>query len=229
VLGQPAVVISPLISLMDDQVSALQARRISACFLGSAQADSQVVADAWAGRYSFVYMTPELAVRSADRLASLAASTGLSLVAVDEAHCVSEWGFDFRPEFRRLGELRGKLPGVPFLALTATATPQMRGDVVRSLGLSADAKTYVMSFERPNLYFSVARKKAPLAANFEPLVRAAARGELGPTIVYALTKAEVRDVAAELQVGSRKGRVGSAFSFNVKENPRCLVLFLFCI
>lgn len=86
----------------------------------------QVAPAAWRGEYLLVYMTPELATNAAAQLQQLHASRGLSLIAIDEAHCVSEWGHDFRPSFRGLGELRTALPGVPLMALTATATEHVR-------------------------------------------------------------------------------------------------------
>eukprot|EP00887_Chlorella_sp_A99_P003535 scaffold7.g3535.t1 len=210
VLGKPAVVISPLISLMEDQVLGLTARGIRACFLGSAQTSAAVTADAWAGRYQFIYLTPELAVSAVVRLQQLHASHGLALVAVDEAHCVAEWGHDFRPEassarglpYRRLRELRQALQGVPFMALTATATPQVREDIVANLGLR-DALKWVMTFERPNLHFSVRRKSggrdaAALQRNFSELIEEAQKGQLQPTIIYTLTRNEAADVAVAL-------------------------------
>lgn len=95
----------------------------------------QVVNDAWSGAYQIVYLTPETAIASKSRLASLNLSAGVSLLAVDEAHCVSEWGHDFRKEFLQLGELRDALPGVPVMALTATATPRVQDEISRQLKL----------------------------------------------------------------------------------------------
>jgi ATP-dependent DNA helicase RecQ len=200
VLGKPAVVISPLISLMQDQVMALQAKGISACYLGSAQTDASVVAGAWRGDYSFIYLTPELAVSHAAALRELRDTRGLALVAVDESHCLSEWGFDFRPEFRQLGALREQVAGVPFVALTATATPQVRDDIVANLRLRPDAQRWTESFERPNLRFEVAKKATSLAACLRPITEAAARDQLEASIVYTISRREAAEAAAALEV-----------------------------
>ncbi|PRW18345.1 putative ATP-dependent DNA helicase [Chlorella sorokiniana] len=212
VLGKPAVVISPLISLMEDQVMALNAKGIPACFLGTAQLSQQVKEDAWRGKYQFVYITPEMASVSIDRLRALQRAAGLSLIAVDEAHCISEWGFDFRTEYRHLYRLREALPEVPFIALTATATPKVRDDIIANLRLKPNTRKWIMSFERPNLHFSMQRKQAALAANFGPLLAAAERGELEPTIVYTLTKREAAEIAAEL--GARPGLRGRVAAYH---------------
>jgi ATP-dependent DNA helicase RecQ len=195
VLGKPGIVISPLISLMEDQVRALRDRGIRACMLGSAQADPRVAEDAWRGAYDIVYMTPELAVASCERLSSLHASRGVALLAVDEAHCVTEWGHDFRPEYARLKLLRESLPGVPVMALTATATPRVRKELCEKLGMRVGrTRVWRSSFERPNLRFSCERARPK-----DAVLKAAAVAErAGSTIVYVLTTRQADDVAHEL-------------------------------
>ncbi|KXZ49836.1 hypothetical protein GPECTOR_19g287 [Gonium pectorale] len=178
VLDRVCIVVSPLISLMEDQVAALTTRRIPAAFLGSAQSSRQVKDDAWAGKYLFVYMTPELATASGAALAALHARRGIALVAIDEAHCVSEWGHDFRPDYRRLGVLRDSLPDVPMVALTATATPRVRDDIVRNLRLRPNAKCFVESFERTNLHFSVQQKSSIVDAAAELVAARRSAGQV---------------------------------------------------
>ena len=113
VIGRPCMVVSPLISLMEDQVNAINTRTGSqvACFLGSAQASAEVQQDAWNGKHLYVFMSPELAMNRKQRIQELDSKIrgGLSLICVDEAHCVSEWGHDFRPDYLRLGEIRSLL------------------------------------------------------------------------------------------------------------------------
>eukprot|EP00798_Chlamydomonas_sp_ICE-L_P001713 gene1713-33119_t len=127
---KPCIVISPLISLMEDQVSALNARGISACLLGSAQTDNNVRLEAFAGAYQFVYMTPELAVNSLTQLRNMHSRVGICLFAIDEAHCVTEWGHDFRPNFLELWKLREAIPDVPIMALTATAGAVVQREII---------------------------------------------------------------------------------------------------
>eukprot|EP00249_Psilotum_nudum_P032087 c47241_g1_i1 orf=2-526(-) len=125
VIKKVATVISPLISLMQDQVMSLKERGIKAEYLGSAQTDNTVVSRALKGEYDILYMTPEKALNVSDRFWSTLLHNGASLVAVDEAHCISEWGHDFRQEYQQLHKLRAHLPDVPFVALTATATERV--------------------------------------------------------------------------------------------------------
>ncbi|KAJ3702057.1 hypothetical protein LUZ61_005762 [Rhynchospora tenuis] len=158
------VVISPLISLMHDQCLKLARHGITACFLGSGQPDSQVEKKAMQGAYKIVYVCPETVVRLMDPLKGLAENPGIALFAVDEAHCVSKWGHDFRPDYRRLSILRKNFStsslsfldfDIPIMALTATATIPVREDILKSLTMSHDSKLILTSFFRPNLRFSV--------------------------------------------------------------------------
>jgi ATP-dependent DNA helicase RecQ len=194
------IVVSPLISLMEDQVAALKAKGVSACMLGSAQNDPKVSGDAWSGKYRIVYLSPELAVRpgTMERLTNLHRTVGVALLAIDEAHCVTEWGHDFRPEFARLGELRSCLPGVPLMALTATATSKVRKALVRVLGMKG-AKTWVSSFERPNLRFVCERMKPTEAVQEAARIARKWSGK-GSAIVYVLTTRQADEVAEKMRV-----------------------------
>jgi ATP-dependent DNA helicase RecQ len=135
------VVISPLISLMQDQVMTLNRTvgtaygRDVAVYLGSAQTDRSAEGRAYAGEYLLVYASPEKLLGSGmlDAMAGLRRQGRLALVAVDEAHCVSQWGHDFRPEYFKLGAIRRAIPDVPLMALTATAVPRVQQDIVQSL------------------------------------------------------------------------------------------------
>jgi ATP-dependent DNA helicase RecQ len=152
------LVISPLIALMKDQVDSLTASGIPATFLNSSldPAEARDRAEGLSrGEYKLLYAAPER-VMTPGFIADLK-RWNIKRIAVDEAHCISEWGHDFRPEYRQLAELRKHLPGIPFLALTATATPKVREDISRQL-LMASPRNFLASFNRPNLSYSILPK-----------------------------------------------------------------------
>ncbi|MCL4776893.1 MAG: DNA helicase RecQ [Gammaproteobacteria bacterium] len=188
------IVVSPLISLMKDQVDSLAATGVrAACYNSSldAAAARRVLARLHAGDLDLLYVAPErlMSPEFLERLAGIE----VALIAVDEAHCVSQWGHDFRPEYAALGELRQQLPGVPLIALTATADPQTRQDIMRVLKL-ADASVHVTSFDRPNIRYGVRPKQRPL----EQLLRFLASQGRESGIVYALSRRRVEEIATAL-------------------------------
>ncbi|HXC53620.1 MAG TPA: DNA helicase RecQ [Candidatus Limnocylindrales bacterium] len=157
------IVISPLIALMKDQVDSLEAMGVAATFLNSTLDEAEArsrLRELFAGRWRLLYVAPERLFAGSffERLREW----NVGAVAVDEAHCISEWGHDFRPEYRRLAELRKMLPQVPFLALTATATERVREDILAQLKLR-DPAIFVASFNRANLTYRVADKEKPSA------------------------------------------------------------------
>lgn len=151
------LVLSPLIALMKDQVDSLRSRQIEAAYINSSLSKEERdrrYRDVAAGRYRLLYVTPER-FRKPEFLDAIACRT-VRLLAVDEAHCISEWGHDFRPDYSRLSELRAILGNPTTLALTATATVEVQADIIRQLGLSAaDTKTFHEGIERPNLRLAV--------------------------------------------------------------------------
>ncbi|MFA5517010.1 MAG: DNA helicase RecQ [Desulfuromonadales bacterium] len=189
-----AIVVSPLISLMQDQVDALRANGVSAAFynssLGAAES-RRVLAALHGGALDLLYVAPERLLSEAflQRLAEVP----VALFAIDEAHCVSQWGHDFRPEYLDLGRLRQLFPEVPLLALTATADPQTRRDIRERLGLTR-AACLVAGFDRPNIRYTVVEKQKPLQ---QLLTFLRPRPE-EPGIVYALSRKRVEEVAARL-------------------------------
>src|SRR5713226_5609570 len=155
------IVVSPLISLMKDQVDALQTSGIAATFLNSALDRNEAVGRLRGlnrGEYRLLYVAPERLVL--DGFLERALNWNITQIAIDEAHCISEWGHDFRPEYRELKKLRRHLPDVPIMALTATATERVRKDIVDQLHLH-NARCYVASFNRPNLTYRVVPKSSP--------------------------------------------------------------------
>lgn len=162
-----AVVISPLIALMQDQVEALRRRGVAAAFLNSGLTSAerqQTVRELRAGELKLLYVAPERLVNPEflSLLDQQYQHGNLALFAIDEAHCIVEWGHDFRPEYRQLGVLGRRFPGVPRLALTATADPHTREEILESLAMPG-AQRFVGSFDRPNLRYTVVDKVRPLA------------------------------------------------------------------
>ena len=201
-LLQPGVciVVSPLIALMQDQVRLLQDNGIEATFINSSL-DRMEIARRFAklerGDLKLLYVAPERLLQAefeGDVLPRLQATQGISSLVVDEAHCVSEWGHDFRPEYRQLHRWRARFADVPIAAFTATATERVRQDIVRQLALREPC-IHVASFNRPNLYYGVRPKTK--AAYTEVL--GLARGSNGAGIVYCLSRKRVDELAERLQ------------------------------
>jgi ATP-dependent DNA helicase RecQ len=192
------VVVSPLISLMKDQVDALVARGIEAAFINSTLSGDEVrdrLLRAQTGRLSLLYVAPErFEIPSfAERLRAI----GVSLLAIDEAHCISEWGHDFRPSYMRIGEVRERLGTPPTIALTATATPTVRDDIARVLGLR-DPEIVVTGFDRPNLSYGVVSTKTEAEKDATLLALLQEMGDDGTAVVYAATRKQVERISQVL-------------------------------
>ena len=188
------VVVSPLISLMKDQVDALERRGIPAAFINSTLSSAEVsdrLVRAQNGELKMLYVAPERfdVGTAAERLKAI----GVALLAVDEAHCISEWGHDFRPSYRRVGEVRQRLGNPPTIALTATATPPVREDIARILDLQ-DPEIIVTGFDRPNLSYGVISAKGDREKDAVVLELLHSLAD-GTGIVYASTRKTVERMA----------------------------------
>ena len=196
-LDGATLVVSPLIALMKDQVDALQARGLPATFINSAIPESEQrtrIESLRRGEFKLVYVAPER-FRS-PRFNAALRSVNISLFAVDEAHCVSTWGHDFRPDYLRLKNVIESLGNTRTLALTATATPYVRSDIIQQLGLKAP-QTFVSGFDRPNLSIDVGhtqREREKIT-----LIKRLARTHTGSGIIYTATRKAVEQVGASLQ------------------------------
>jgi len=187
-----AVVVSPLIALMQDQVAALSQLGVRAAFLNSTLSIDEargVENDFLTGRLDLLYVAPERL--TTPRCLELIARTGIALFAIDEAHCVSQWGHDFRPEYLQLSVLHERFPAVPRIALTATADPQTRTEIVQRLALGG-AKVFVSSFDRPNIRYTIV-DKANARNQLLRFIAAEHMGESG--IVYCLSRRKVEETA----------------------------------
>lgn len=190
-----AIVVSPLISLMKDQVDSLKENGVAAGAYNSSLSDGearQLLARLHSGKLDLLYVAPERLMTDGflERLQDIP----IALFAIDEAHCVSQWGHDFRPEYVELGRLRSLFPDTPLIALTATADLQTRNDIMKRLGLE-DARVYVTGFDRPNIRYTVVEKRKPFQQLMEFL--AARPQEAG--IVYALSRKRVEEIALKLK------------------------------
>ena len=191
------IVVSPLIALMQDQVAALTLLGVRAAFLNSSQ-DAGTARDVEralvAGELDVLYVAPERL--TTPRCLDLLSKARIALFAIDEAHCVSQWGHDFRPEYLQLSVLHERFPGVPRIALTATADPQTRAEIAARLAL-LDARVFVSSFDRPNIRYTIVDKTDPSRAQLLRFIREEHAGEAG--IVYCLSRRKVDETAAWLE------------------------------
>ncbi len=193
------IVISPLIALMHDQVDRLRANGIAATFINSSLTSGEMRERermVLNGQTQLLYVAPERLVTGnfLSMLDQVEERVGISLVAVDEAHCVSEWGHDFRPEYRQIGILRRRFPSVPMMALTATATERVRRDILSQLGLR-DPLVHIASFNRPNLSYEVRDKRK---GSFDELVRLLRELDGASVIVYCQSRKSVDDISTAL-------------------------------
>jgi|TARA_B100000809_G_scaffold149683_1_gene147214 ATP-dependent DNA helicase RecQ len=188
------LVVSPLIALMKDQVDGLLANGVPAGLLNStltAQEANQVQDQARQGKIKILYVAPErLALSGFQRFLQ---SLDVSLIAIDEAHCISEWGHDFRPDYRNLKSLRKDFPGVPVIALTATATEPVREDIVNQLALDKP-EIFISSFNRPNLTYTIQPKTEPLGS----LLHLLEKHQGGSAIIYRFSRKATEETALEL-------------------------------
>ena len=189
------LVVSPLIALMKDQVDALRANGIPAAFVNSSLPSSEISSihtAALMGRIKILYVAPERLM--VPGFVSFLDSVSVSLIAIDEAHCISEWGHDFRPDYRNLKALRARFPDVPCIALTATATERVREDIVTQLDIPG-GKTFISSFNRKNLTYTVLQKRDRLDALIGLLTKH--KGE--SAIIYCYSRKATEELVADLK------------------------------
>lgn len=222
VMSGITIVVSPLISLMKDQVEALRSNGIEAAALNSGNdttADTVIRRKCMTGQIKLLYISPEKLMAEMDYLLQ---NINISLFAIDEAHCISQWGHDFRPEYTQLGVLRDRFPDVPIMALTATADKITRQDIINQLRIS-NAKEFVSSFDRPNLSLSVKRgyksaEKMHFILNFIK----ARPNDAG--IIYCLSRKTTEKVAADLR---KKGINAAAYHAGLSNLERSQTQELF--
>lgn len=215
------VVVSPLIALMKDQVDQLQAAGVAATYLNSSLTTTESksrLRGLHKGEWRLLYVAPERLML--DEWKENLANWNITALAIDEAHCVSEWGHDFRPEYRQLARLRALLPNVPVMALTATATERVRDDIVRHLQLR-EPEVFVASFNRPNLTYRVLPKDQPL----KQIIDFVRKREDESGIIYCATRATTERVAEALAGRGFSARAYHA-GLDAEERSRNQELFL---
>ena len=212
-----AVVVSPLIALMQDQVAALRASGVAAAFLNSTQGwaeQSQIEQQATSGKLKLLYVSPEKLQTPA--FTSLLRQLSVSLFAIDEAHCISFWGHDFRPEYTQLSRLKEQFPQVPIFALTATADKLTRSDIQQQLRLQAP-KTFMASFDRPNLSLAV----LPAQQRLQHILEFLEARPFQAGIVYCLSRKGCEGMAQKLQeAGYRAEAYHAALPFEERQQTQ---------
>ncbi|HXG84343.1 MAG TPA: DNA helicase RecQ [Pyrinomonadaceae bacterium] len=197
ILDGLTLVVSPLIALMKDQVDALKNNGVEAAFLNSTQTgreQTEVFQNVRNGKLKLLYVAPERLLQSGDQFIDFLKSVDVSLFAIDEAHCISSWGHDFRPEYMQLRKLKVHFPDVPLIALTATADKLVQKDITERLGLRG-APLYVSSFNRPNIFYTVEPKRNSYGQLLDYLEKH--RDESG--IIYCLSRNSVEKLAEDLR------------------------------
>ncbi|MDQ4120489.1 MAG: DNA helicase RecQ [Acidobacteriota bacterium] len=197
ILDGLTLVVSPLIALMKDQVDALKNNGIAAAFLNSTQTTQEqieVFRAARAGKLKLLYVAPERLFQSGDQFIDFLEQINVSLFAIDEAHCISSWGHDFRPEYLQLGKLKTYFPEIPIIALTATADKPVRKDIVERLNIP-NARVFISSFNRPNIFYRVEPKRNSYSQLLDYL--AERRDQSG--IIYCLSRNSVENLAEDLR------------------------------
>lgn len=213
-LNGTALVISPLIALMKDQVDALRANGIKAAYYNSTQPPEetqQVLSDLQAGTIDLIYVAPE----SLQLLDGALATATISLIAIDEAHCISSWGHDFRPAYTQLGYLKKKFDKAPLIALTATADRSTQDDIAEQLGVPS-VKKYVSSFDRPNLFLDV----RPGQKRNEQILAFLDKHPFESGIIYCLSRKTTESLAAKLR---SKGHTAAAYHAGMTPEERTQV------
>jgi ATP-dependent DNA helicase RecQ len=207
------LVVSPLIALMKDQVDALQANGIAAAFINSTLSPAEIdqtQTEARMGKLKILYAAPERLANPGFK--NFLAALKISLIAIDEAHCISEWGHDFRPDYRNLKLLRNIFPNVPVMALTATATEKVRKDIVSQLSLER-AKIFISSFNRPNLSYAVLPKKD----SYNQLIEILQAHKNESAIVYCFSRKDTENLAVDLR---REGFKALAYHAGLESGKR---------
>ena len=202
------LVVSPLIALMKNQVDSLTAKGIRAAFVNGTMSYAEILDvqnEARSGLIDILYVSPErLAV---DRFREFLRTMKIGLIAIDEAHCISEWGHDFRPDYRNLRTLRDEFPNAPVMALTATATEKVREDVAEQMDM-VDAPRFVTSFNRANLTYRVRPKRR----SFETLVQLLRSHQDQPAIIYCFSRKDTEELAKAYRTAVSRRRLTTPVS-----------------